>query len=921
MAAMSTTEQARGGRVAPSKTEIDEARALSREVGLEYVDLDRYPLNAAAASLLPEQLARRHHALAVGWKYGTPVVAVAAPDNVLGMDDVRTVVGRDIHAVVACGSQIDAYIERMYNQSSGPVSARAAAPEAPPEVAAPTAPAPEAPAAAAPPPAPAHAPAHAPAAAPAPPKAAATPPPPPPPPAPAPAVPVLLSPPEAAAAPTPAPPAPTAAEAAAPPAPPAAETAPAPVTNAPAAEAATAEAAADAAAAEAAAKEAAADATAEAAAADAAAAAAVAAAEAAVALAPASPAAAPAPATRSFQTAATAPPPPAPPAPNAGGGAKTDRPPNFLPDDDAAEPVRRDAPLAREADERGGKPSDEPALAKVLLESGQVTPEEMQAALREASATGRKLGEILSELGLVTEEDLIRAMAEEVGLEFIDLNEFTIDLKALQSIPEAMARRHQVIAIGYRNGVPIIAMANPSNVFAMDDLRTVLGRDIVTVVSSPRQINDYVTRMYRHDKEASEAATKAAQNQTQLDTATEKLELTDLHAVVEDAPIVKYVNLILRQALQERASDVHIEPSADDLRIRFRIDGVLHDITRSPKAIQGGVTTRLKVMANLDIAEHRLPQDGRISLNAGNRAIDLRVATLPTVHGEKVVMRILDKSNAMMDLGDLGFLPEVETRYKESYRKPYGTILVTGPTGSGKSTTLYATLNVLNVAERNLITVEDPVEYQLPGVNQVQVNPKAGLTFASALRSILRSDPDIILVGEIRDTETAVIAIEAALTGHLVLSSLHTNDAAGTPMRLIEMGVEPFLVASALDCVVAQRLARQLCENCNEPHNPTPEELAVFGWDDADTPPQGRPRFRKAVGCQACSRTGYRGRIALHELLIVTEEIEKAVIHGTSADDIDRVAIEQGTVPLRHDGLRKAALGLTSLEEVIRVVA
>ncbi|MGH9304778.1 MAG: GspE/PulE family protein, partial [Acidimicrobiales bacterium] len=292
-----------------------------------------------------------------------------------------------------------------------------------------------------------------------------------------------------------------------------------------------------------------------------------------------------------------------------------------------------------------------------------------------------------------------------------------------------------------------------------------------------------------------------------------------------------------------------------------------------------------------------------------------------TVHGEKVVMRILDKSNAMLDLGELGFLPEVEERYKSSYRKPYGTILITGPTGSGKSTTLYATLNALNSPERNLITVEDPVEYQLPGVNQVQVNPKAGLVFSSALRSILRSDPDIILVGEIRDRETAVIAVEAALTGHLVLSSLHTNDAAGTPMRLVEMGVEPFLVSSALDCVVAQRLARQLCENCNEAHQPSPEELAAFGWAEDDAPKNSQPHFRKAVGCQACSRTGYRGRIALHELLLVTEEIERQIIAGSSVEEIQRTAVEQGMVPLRHDGLRKAALGLTSLEEVIRVVA
>jgi type IV pilus assembly protein PilB len=849
---MSTTEQ-RGGRVAPSKAEIDEARTLAREVGLEYVDLDRYPLNAAAASLLTEQLARRHHALAVGWKYGTPVVAVAAPDNVLAMDDIRTVVGRDIHAVVACSSQIDAYIDRMYNQSgSGPVSARAVAPEAPAPAPAPAAAAPaaQAPAAVAP---------------------TAT--------APAPAAPAAQPPVKA----TP-PPAPAAAAAKAP--------APAPsgVTPRPGAPGARTPAPPPVKAGEPAVK--------------------------ARAAAPPPPAKAPAPPPGS--RVAAAPPPAKAPA------AKTDRPPDFLPEDPDEPDGVTDLFEARPADggEAGGEAAQPtPALAKVLVESGQVTPEEMQAAMREAQATGRKLGEILSELGLVTEEDLIQAMAEEVGLEFIDLNEFSIDTKAIALIPEAMARRHQLLAIGFRNNAPIIAMANPSNVFAMDDLRTVLGRDIVTVVSSPRQISEYVSRMYRHDKEASEAATKAAANTLPLD-ATEKLELTDLHAVVDDAPIVKYVNLILRQALQERASDVHIEPTADDLRIRFRIDGVLHDITRSPKAIQGGVTTRLKVMASLDIAEHRVPQDGRISLNAGgNRQIDLRVATLPTVHGEKVVMRILDKSNAMLDLGDLGFLPEVQKRYQESYRKPYGTILVTGPTGSGKSTTLYATLNVLNSAERNLITVEDPVEYQLPGVNQVQVNPKAGLTFAGALRSILRSDPDIILVGEIRDRETAIIGIEAALTGHLVLSSLHTNDAAGTPMRLVEMGVEPFLVGSALDCVVAQRLARQLCDNCNEEHKPTGEELEIFGWSDADTPPQGKARFRRAVGCQACSRTGYKGRIALHELLVVTEEIEKAIIRGTSAEEIDKIAIEQGMVSLRHDGLRKAALGLTSLEEVIRVVA
>jgi len=462
-------------------------------------------------------------------------------------------------------------------------------------------------------------------------------------------------------------------------------------------------------------------------------------------------------------------------------------------------------------------------------------------------------------------------------------------------------------------------MANPSNVFALDDLRTLIGRDIHFVVCSAAQIDQHISRLYRHDQETTLAAKTAAQ-QTSVADATQTVELTDLDATVEDAPIVRYVNLILRQALTERASDVHIEPSEDDLRVRFRIDGVLHDVTRSPKAIQGGVTTRLKVMANLDIAEHRIPQDGRISLNAGTRQIDLRLATLPTVHGEKIVMRILDKSNAMLDLGDLGFLPDVLKRYESAYRKPYGTILVTGPTGSGKSTTLYATLNILNSAERNLITVEDPVEYQLRGVNQVQVNPKAGLTFAGALRSILRSDPDIVLVGEIRDRETAIIAIEAALTGHLVLSSLHTNNAAGTPMRLVEMGAEPFLVGSSLDCVLAQRLARQLCENCSVSYQPTKVDLELFEWNDDDAPSRGAPHFRKAVGCQVCSQTGYIGRLAIHEILIVNEEIERAITSSATTDDIQQLAMEQGMTTLRHDGLRKAALGLTSLEEIARVV-
>ena len=815
---MSTTEQTTptAGRrqVSPSKAEVSEARALSKEVGLEYVDLDRYPLNAAATSLLPEQTSRRQHALAIGWKYGTPVVAVARPDNLMTMDDLRTIVGRDIHAVVACESQIDAYIERMYAraEASGTAHARQShtasetamtTPSGSPSVVA------EAP-------------------------------------------PVAASPEVAAAHEAPA--------SAKPVTPPKQEPSPA-------------------------------------------------------------------------DTTATSPPTLAPeveseveilevpPAPHPSAGETTKA------GTEAVDALLASAQFADSAASGGSSRKSgsntpkqaAPDLVELLLSSGQVTREEMEAALRESAATGRSLGEILSELGLVTEEDLIRASAAEAGMEFVDLNDQPLDPEATKLIPEALARRHRVLALSYRGDTPVIGMANPSDVFAVDDLRSLLGNDIHIVVCSQGQITEYLSRVYRHDRETTLAAQTAA-SQTSAGDETRITEITDLHSVVEDAPIVKYVNLILRQALQERASDIHIEPSADDLRIRFRIDGVLHEVTRAPKAIQGGVTTRLKVMASLDIAEHRVPQDGRITLTAGRREIDLRVATLPTVHGEKIVLRVLDKSSATLNLSELGFLPTVEKRYGLAYRKAYGTILVTGPTGSGKSTTLYATMNALNSPERNLITVEDPVEYQLRGVSQVQVNPKAGLNFANALRSILRSDPDVVLVGEIRDRETAVIAIEAALTGHLVLSSLHTNDAAGTPMRLVEMGVEPFLVGSALDCVLAQRLARQLCENCLEEYSPSVEDLDLIGFTELDEPPNGKVRFRRAAGCQACSRTGYRGRIALQELLLVEEEIERAIIAHSSNDDIQHLALEQGMVPLRHDGLRKAALGITSLEEILRVV-
>jgi type IV pilus assembly protein PilB len=395
-------------------------------------------------------------------------------------------------------------------------------------------------------------------------------------------------------------------------------------------------------------------------------------------------------------------------------------------------------------------------------------------------------------------------------------------------------------------------------------------------------------------------------------------DLSRVAEVVEDAPIVKFVNLLISQAIQDRASDIHIEPTEHDLRVRFRIDGVLHEVMRSPRNIQSGVISRLKIMADINIAERRVPQDGRLSVNSTGKKVDLRVATLPTVWGEKVVMRILDNSTAMLNLSDLGFSESNYERYAKSFTKPYGMLLVTGPTGSGKSTTLYATLNIVSSPDKNVITVEDPVEYRLPGINQVQTNVKAGLTFASALRSILRSDPDIVLIGEIRDHETAQIAIEAALTGHLVLSTLHTNDAPSAVSRLIEMGIEPFLVGSALDCVLAQRLARRLCSKCKEPYTPTAQALeqARYPWHDGEP----LPTLYRPAGCSACSKTGYKGRLALHEVMSVTEQIERLAVERASAETIARVARDQGMAMLREDGLAKVAAGVTSLEEIFRVV-
>jgi type IV pilus assembly protein PilB len=548
-------------------------------------------------------------------------------------------------------------------------------------------------------------------------------------------------------------------------------------------------------------------------------------------------------------------------------------------------------------------------LGDILIDGGLVDQEQLRTATSEQQRLGRSLGRVLVDLGMVTESQLVAALAEQIGLPFVDLSEYPVDGSAVGSVTPTVARRHVALPVGYEDGRLVVAMADPANVFAVDDIRSLTGRDVKPVVATKADLLAAIDRYHRSD-EALDELTQTLESDTE-DT------LTRVKEIVDDAPIVKFVNLLIAQAIADRASDIHIEPGERDLRVRFRIDGVLHDIMRSPRSIQAGVISRLKIMSDLDIAERRVPQDGRLSVQMSGKKVDLRVATLPVVWGEKVVMRILDNSTAMLKLSDLGFLDGNFEQWRESYTKPYGMLLVTGPTGSGKSTTLYATLNLVSRPEVNVITVEDPVEYRLPGINQVQANPKAGLTYARALRSILRSDPDVVLLGEIRDHETAQIAIEAALTGHLVLSTLHTNDAPSAVNRLIEMGIEPFLVGSALDCVLAQRLARRLCVKCKEAYVPSLEMLTASRWN---WPHEELPTIYRAVGCSACSKTGYKGRLALHEVMPVGEEIERLAVARASADAVGVAARAAGMTTLRDDGLKKVLQGLTSIEEILRVV-
>lgn len=497
--------------------------------------------------------------------------------------------------------------------------------------------------------------------------------------------------------------------------------------------------------------------------------------------------------------------------------------------------------------------------------------------------------------------------------EQVDLSDYKIDPNALLVISEEEARKKKIIPLSVENDTLHVAMADPHDIFLLDNLRISTGYEIKPYKASEESIMEAISQYYK--------MTEVSEVEEELDEllaeAEESAEAKKIDEIIEDAPIVKLVNSIITRGVRERASDIHIEPQEKDLRVRYRIDGVLHEVMRSPKNIQPGLISRFKIMAGLDIAERRKPQDGHCSLTVSGKVYDFRVATLPTIYGERVVLRILAKESVLFDLDKLGFLPDSLEKFRDAYTKPYGAILITGPTGSGKSTTLYATLNVLNTPEKNIVTIEDPVEYRLPGINQVQVNPKIGFNFARGLRAILRTSPDIVMVGEIRDRETAEIAIEAALTGHLVFSTLHTNDAPSAISRLIEMGIEPFLVASAIDCVQAQRLARRLCAECKEPYKPSEKALEEIGFplESDEIPTLYRPK-----GCPKCNGTGYKGRIGIYEVMTVSETIERLAVEKATAEQIKKVALEEGMRTLRMDGFEKVKMGITSIEEVLRVV-
>jgi type IV pilus assembly protein PilB len=555
-------------------------------------------------------------------------------------------------------------------------------------------------------------------------------------------------------------------------------------------------------------------------------------------------------------------------------------------------------------------------ITDVLVELGFAPNELVQAAIEAARSAGRTPESLLLEQGTISEEQLSRATAERYGLDHVDLALYNVDVAAAALFPVTMARRYTAVPVGYTDQhTLLVAAADPANVLAVDDIQIATGLDCHIAVAARSDVESLLSRLGTLQNAAAEAIIEE-QDEGEEAEGEKLAAVSDMQASAEDAPVIKLVYSILAQAVGEGASDVHLEPEEGELRIRFRVDGVLKEAAHVPKRMIGAVISRLKIMSELDIAEKRVPQDGRVSVAVEERRIDLRVTTLPTQRGEGATIRILDESNAQRTLDDLGMDGSARARFEDAFHQAYGAVLVTGPTGSGKSTTLYAALAELNEVEKKIITIEDPVEYRIDGINQMNVNRKAGLDFARGLRSILRADPDIVMVGEIRDAETARIAIEAALTGHMMLTTLHTNDAPGAIARLNEMGIETFLTASAVDCVVAQRLARKLCSNCKR-RTIIPTQALL----EAGVRVGAEVEAYEPVGCARCNNSGYRGRVGIYSVMSLSEKLKEMTIARAGEPEIAAVAREEGMLTLREDGVSKVRAGNTSLEEVLRVTA
>jgi type IV pilus assembly protein PilB len=558
-------------------------------------------------------------------------------------------------------------------------------------------------------------------------------------------------------------------------------------------------------------------------------------------------------------------------------------------------------------------------LGELLVRNNLITKEQLSKALdeqKEAGSHGR-LGSILIKNGLISEPDLTSFLSKQYGVPSINLNDFEVDPAVIKTIPVEIAQKYQIIPVNRAGSTLIIAMSDPSNIFAIDDIKFMTGYNVEVVVASETAIKTSIDKFY--DQSASLADVMSGMEMEDIEVVGEEedVDISSLERATEDAPVVKLVNLILTDAIKKKASDIHVEPYERVFRVRYRIDGVLYEVMKPPLKLKNALTSRIKIMAELDIAERRLPQDGRIKIKlGGGKDMDYRVSCLPTLFGEKIVLRLLDKSSLQLDMTKLGYEAESLTHFKREIHKPFGMVLVTGPTGSGKTVSLYSALSELNKSTENISTAEDPVEFNFAGINQVQMHEDIGLNFATALRSFLRQDPDIIMIGEIRDFETAEIAVKAALTGHMVLSTLHTNDAPATVSRLLNMGVEPFLVASAVNLITAQRLARRTCQECK-----VVDEIPVQALIDAGVPPEDAPEYLcyRGVGCPKCNGTGYKGRVGFYQVMPMLEQIRELVLNGANTAEIKRESMRLGIKTMRQSGLTKLQEGVTSFEEVLRV--